>query len=218
MSKNKINKTIEVSALAAILLLICFCQVGLAAGSSVSVSPPTITASHGDVFSIDIIVNPAGSDVYGAQYGLDFDKNILKATSQDQGTFLGHDGSDTIEVTNNIDNDIGKIDYGETRIGDPETVGGTSENGVLASITFEVIGSGTSELKLEAMLADSSAQEISAVVNNGTCNVEGAGAGDVPTSNTPEGQTPEKEGLPGFGAVCSIIGLIVATLLVVKKD
>ena len=216
MSKNKINKTIEVSALAAILLLICFCQVGLAAGSSVSVSPPTITASHGDVFSIDIIVDTAGSEVYGAQYGLDFDKNILKATSQDQGIFLGHDGSDTIEVTNNIDNDIGKIDYGETRIGDPETVGGASENGVLASITFEVIGSGTSELKLEAMLSDSSAQEIDAVVNSGTCSVDGAG--DASTSTTPAGQTPEKEGLPGFGFVCSIIGLIVATLLVVKKD
>lgn len=217
MLKNKINKTIEVSALA-VLLLICFCQIGLAADGSVSVSPSTITASHGDVFSIEIIVDPADNEVYGAQYGLYFDKKMLKATSQNQGTFLGHDGSDTIEVTNNIDNDIGKIHYGETRIGDPETVGGTSENGVLASITFEVIGSGTSELKLEAVLADSSAEQINAVINNGTCNVEGAGAGDAQTSNTPEGQTPEKEGLPGFGAVCSIIGLIVAMLLVVKKD
>lgn len=217
MLKNKINKTIEVSALA-VLLLICFCQIGLAADGSVSVSPSTITASHGDVFSIDIIVDPAGNEVYGAQYELDFDKKMLKATSQDQGTFLGHDGSDTIEVTNNIDNYIGKIDYGETRIGDPETVGGTSENGVLASITFEVIGSGTSELKLEAMLADSSAQQINAVINSGTCSVEGDGAGDAPASNTPESQTMEKEGLPGFGAVCSVIGLVVAALLVVKKD
>lgn len=217
MLKNKINKTIEVSALA-VLLLICFCQVGLAADGSVSVSPSTITASHGDVFSIDIIVDPAGNEVYGAQYGLDFDQNMLKATSQDQGTFLGHDGSDTIEVTNNIDNYIGKIDYGETRIGNPETVGGTSENGVLATITFEVIGSGTSDIKLEATLSDSSAQQISAVINSATCSVEGDGAGDAHTSNTPESQTPEKEGLPGFGAVCSIIGLIVAALLVVKKD
>ena len=216
MSKNKINKTIEVSVLAAILLLICFCQVGLAADGSVSVSPSTITASHGDIFSIDIIVDPAGSDVYGAQYGLDFDKNILKATSQDQGTFLGYDGSDTIEVTNNIDNTIGRIDYGETRIGDPETVVGSSEKGVFASITFEVIGSGTSELKLEATLSDSSARKIDAVVNNGTCSVEGAG--DASTSSTPDGQTQEQEGLPGFGIVCSVIGLIVATLLVVKKD
>ena len=215
MSKNKINKTIEVSALA-VLLLICFCQIGLAAESSVSVSPQTITASHGDVFSIDIIVDPAGSEIYGAQYKLYFDKNMLKATLQNQGTFLSHDGSDTIEVTNNIDNAIGRIDYGETRVGDPETVGGASEKGVLASITFEVIGSGTSELKLEAILADSSAQKIDAVVNSGTCSVEGAG--DASTSTTPAGQTPEKKGLPGFGAVCSFIGLIAATLLVVKKD
>lgn len=215
MLKNKINKTIEVSALA-VLLLICFCQTGLAAESSVSVSPQTISASQGDVFNIDIIVDPAGSDIYGAQYKLYFDKNMLKATSQNQGTFLSHDDTDTIEVTNNIDNAIGRIDYGETRIGDPETVGGASEKGVLASITFEVIGSGTSELKLEAILADSSAQKIDAVVNSGTCSVEGAG--DASTSTTPAGQTPEKKGLPGFGAVCSFIGLIAATLLVVKKD
>ena len=215
MLKNKINKTIEVSALA-VLLLICFCQTGLAAESSVSVSPQTISASQGDVFNIDIIVDPAGSDIYGAQYKLYFDKNMLKATSQNQGTFLSHDDTDTIEVTNNIDNAIGRIDYGETRIGDPETVGGASEKGVLASITFEVIGSGTSELKLEAILADSSAQKIDAVVNSGTCNVEGAG--DASTSTTPAGQTPEKKGLPGFGAVCSFIGLIAAMLLVVKKD
>ena len=54
MSKNTINKTIEVSSLA-VLLLICFCQIGLAAESSVSVSPQTISASQGDVFNIDII-------------------------------------------------------------------------------------------------------------------------------------------------------------------
>lgn len=204
MSKNTINKTIEVSSLA-VLLLICFCQIGLAAESSVSVSPQTISASQGDVFNIDIIVDPAGNEVYGAQYGLDFDKNMLKATSQNQGTFLSHDNTDTIELINNIDNAIGRVDYGETRIGDPEAVGGTSENGVLASITFEVISSGTSEIKLEATLADSSAQQINAVVNSGTCNVGGEGEG-------------EGEGLPGFGVVCSIIGLIAATLLVVKKD
>lgn len=217
MSKNKISKTMGMSTLA-VLLLICFCQTGLAAESTMSVSPQTISASQGDVFSIDIIMDPAGSEIYGAQYELHFDTNMLKATLQNQGTFLGHDDTDTIEVINNIDNAIGRIDYGEFRIGDPDAVGGASEKGVLASITFEVIGSGTSELKLEATLSDSSAQEINAVVNNGMCNVEGESAGNAPTSTTPAGQTPEKEGLPGFGVICSVIGLIAASSMVVKKD
>ena len=217
MLKNKISKTMGLSSLA-VLLLICFCQTCLAAESTMSVSPQTISASQGDVFSIDVIMDPAGSEIYGAQYELHFDKNMLEATSQNQGTFLSHDNTDTIELINNIDNAIGRIDYGETRVGDPEAVGGVSEKGVLASITFEVIGSGTSELKLEATLSDSSAQEINVVVNNGMCNVGGESSGNSPTSTTPAGQTSENNGLPGFGVICSVIGLIAASSLVVKKD
>ncbi len=214
MSKNKINKTTEMSALA-VLLLICFCQTGMAAESSVSVSPQTITASHGDVFSIDIIVDPAGSDIYGAQYKLYFDKNMLKAISQNQGTFLSHGGSDTIEVTNNIDNATGRIDYGETRIGDPETVGGASEKDVLASITFEVIGSGTSELRLEAMLADPKAQPVDAVVKNGTCIAGGGEAGQTPiqTPTAAAASSSQERSIPAPGAVFAGLALLAAWTL-----
>ena len=206
MLENKIKKTIKVSSLA-ILLLIFLCQIGLAVEGSLSISPQTINASPGDVFTIDMVVYPAGASVYGAQYELHFDKNILKATSQNKGTFLSRDDTDTIEVTNNINNTIGRIDYGEIRIGDPEAVGGISEEGVLASITFEAIGTGTSDLVLDARLSDSRAQPIEVEVNDGTCSI--VGAGQIPVS--------EKKGLPGFGVVCSVIGLIAASLLMVKK-
>jgi hypothetical protein len=206
MLENKIKKSIKVSSLA-ILLLICLCQIGLAAESSVSVLPQTIDASQGDVFAIDIVVDPTGASVYGAQYELHFDKNILKATSQNKGTLLSRDDTDTIEVMNNINNTIGRIDYGETRIGDPEAVGGVSEEGVLASITFEAIGTGTSDLQLDATLSDSRAERIEVTVNSGTCTI--VGAGQIPVS--------EKNGLPGFGIVCSVTGLIVVSLLMAKK-
>jgi len=76
------------------------------------------------------------------------------------------------------------------------------------------------------MLADSSAQPIEAVVNSATCSVEGTGepstarerTEEMTTPTAPEGQTSENNGLPGFGVVGSFIGLIAATLLVVKKD
>lgn len=206
MSKNKIKKSIKMSTLA-ILLLICLCQIGLAAEGSLSISPHTINASHGDVFSIDMVVYPAGASVYGAQYELLFDNSILKATSQNKGTFLSLDGTDTIEVTNNINNTIGRIDYGETRIGDPDAIGGISEEGVLATITFEAIGTGTSDIRLDASLSDPRAQLIEVEVNGGTCSI--AGTGQIPVS--------EKQGLPGFRVICSVIGLIVVSLLMVKK-
>ena len=220
MSEYKIRKTIEVCALAA-LLLMGLCQIGLAAESSVIVSPQTISASLGDAFTIDIVVDPAGSEVYGAQYELHFDKNVLKATSQNKGTFLSHGGADTIEVMNNINNTIGRIGYGETRIGDPETVGGASEGGVLASVTFEAIGAGTSDIRLDAKLSDPSAQTIEVVVNGGTCSISGTVvAGETHTSVEPTSEQmpdkPENNWLPGFGAACLIIGLIGASLLMLK--
>ena len=203
----------------AVFMLIS-CQIGLAAASSVSVSPQMTTASSGDIFTIEIIADPAGSEVFGAECTLYFDNTVLKATDQTVGTFLSHDGTDTIEVLNNINNDIGKVEYGETRIGDPEVIGGVTDTGVMSSITFEVIGSGTSDLKLEAMLADSGAQPIDAVVNSGTCSVDGAGEPSTgrETATAPSGQSPENNGLPGFGIVCSVIGLIAAASLVFKKE
>jgi rhodanese-related sulfurtransferase len=166
MSINKITKTAKIHSLA-LLLIIVFCQNMIAAGSSVSVSPPTITAtSIGDTFTIDIIVDSAGNEIYGAQYELYFDNTILDATSQAQGTFISQDGASTNVFNNTINNNLGKIVYAESRMGTPTGVIGS---GVLASITFETIKSGTSALTLSyVMLVDSSGKDVVTTVNSGT--------------------------------------------------
>lgn len=175
---NKIKETIVISGLA-LLLLTVFCQNGMAAGSSVSVSPQTITASAGDTFTIDIVVDSAGSEVYGAQYELYFDNTILSAASQTQGTFLSQDGASTNVIVDTIDNTIGKVEYGETRLG-PD-VGGVTGSGIIASITFETIKSGTSALTLSyVMVMDSNNEEVMTTVNSGTCMVAGTGEDTTP--------------------------------------
>ena len=149
----------------------------MAAESSVSVSPQTITASAGDTFTVDIVVDSAGGDVYGAQYELYFDNTILNATSQVQGTFLGQDGESTNVFVNTIDNTLSKIVYSEARMGSPAGVTGS---GVLASITFKTIKSGTSALTLSyVMVMDSNSEEIVTTVNSGTCMI-----GDVMSEAT----------------------------------
>jgi rhodanese-related sulfurtransferase len=161
-------RRITISSLT-LLLLIVFCQNVMAAESSVSVSPQTITASVGDIFTIDIIVDSAGSAVYGAQYELYFDNTILNATSLTQGTFISQDGEDSRVWVDEIDNTIGKIVYAKSREG---TDVGVTGSGVLASITFDTIKSGTSALTLSyVMLVDSSGKEIMTTVNSGTCMV-----------------------------------------------
>jgi len=178
MLMSKMIKTVKIHGLA-LLLMIVFCQNGIAAGSSVSVSPQTITASVGEIFTIDIIVDSAGSDVYGAQYELYFDNTVLSAATQTQGTFLSQDGASTNVIVDTIDNTIGKVVYGETRLG-PD-VGGVTGSGIIASITFETIKSGTSALTLSyVMVMDSNNEEVMTTVNSGTCMIAGTGEDTTP--------------------------------------
>ena len=166
MSVNKIRRIIKMHNLA-LFLLVVFCQNGMATESSVSISPQTITTSVGNTFTIDIIVDSVGSDVYGAQCELYFDNTILNATSVTQGTFLSQDGESTNVPASKIDNTIGKIVYSEARMGTPA---GVTDSGVLASITFETIKSGTSALTLSyVMVIDSNNEEVMTTVNSGTC-------------------------------------------------
>jgi len=215
------RKRIEQFALA-VLLLTCICQTGVATESTVSISPQTVTVSQGDTFTLDIVVDPAGNEIYRTECTLYFDNAMLKANGQSKGTFLSSG------ILNGINNAVGKIEYGAIK-GDPGVVGGATESGVLTSISFEAIGQGTCDLTLEASLYDSSTHPIGVVVNRGTCTVEeSAGVtttetekpADSAVSSTTTDKHPERPStentIPGFGASCSIAGLGVASLLASK--
>ena len=146
--------------------------VQAASGQSpvMSVSPASMQKLQGDTFTIKIMVDPEGEEVYAVQYDLYFDNILLDATSQTQGTFLNQDGAETIEVINTINNTIGKSEYGETRTGKI----GITNSGVVASISFEVVGaSGTSDLKLgDVILVDPNGKRIESIeIYKGTCTV-----------------------------------------------
>ena len=131
-------------------LLVCSSLVAIAAADpTMSVSEQPAGIAIGETFTAEVTVDPAGAEIYAVQYDLYFDHTILKATEQTQGTFLSHGGAETYPVVNTVNNTIGKIEYAETRLGDPETVGGATATGVLASITFEAIGEGVSTLTLK---------------------------------------------------------------------
>ncbi len=217
------RKRTELFALA-VLLPTCICQTGVATESTVSLSPQTMTVSQGDTFTLDIVVDPAGNEVYRAECILRFDNAMLEANDQSGGTFL------SVETLDGINNAVGKIAYGAMR-GDPEVVGSATESGVLTSINFEALGPGTCGITLEASLYDSSIHPISAVVvNSGTCIVEESTgvtttatekpADSVSSTTTTTDEHPErpstKNTIPSFGAFCSIAGLVVASLLASK--
>lgn len=131
---------------AMITVLLVACMVSLAAAAEMSVSPQPTGIGIGDTFTVDVTVDPMGDEIYGAQYDLLFDSSILSATTPTQGDFLSQNGAETFVVVNKIDNSVGKVIYSETRL---DFENGVSTSGTLSSITFEVIGDGTSDLALD---------------------------------------------------------------------
>ena len=140
---------------------------------TISVEPSYLTVSPGDDFTVNITVDPDGTEIAGGGYILHFDTTVLNALSQSPGPFLGG-----IEMANDIENPNGSLDYGEYR-----TDGGSvTDPGVLTTIKFEAISTGISELHFEqALLSDPDGKRISGVqVNDGTCDI--GSVGQTPTS------------------------------------
>ena len=108
-------------------------------------------------------------DVYSAEVYIHFNPDVLNATSAVEGNFLKQDGASTYPVVE-INNTIGRIEYGSTRFNTQTTVSG---NGTLATITFRPLIAGSSELGLvNLVLVDGSLNTISGIsAANGTVDV-----------------------------------------------
>ena len=185
-----------IKVLTAFIAIVCVLQVvtiSVAAGPAVTVESRDV--SPGDTFTINITIDPQGEAVYGAQYDLYFDPAVLQVVEQIKGDFLSQDGANTIEIVNTFNNTLGKLEYGETRIG---TSSGVSGAGVLARITFEAAGVGSTDLTLSnVLLSNPSAQPIAGVVlSDGVVNV----VSGTPTLTPTPTPTPP----PSGGAIVTI--------------
>jgi len=149
-----------------IYAIIAMIQVASAA-PTISVEPSYTDASYGETFTVNITVDPDGDEIMGAEYKLYFNNILLRALSQDKGSFLSQDSASTRNIVNKIDNPAGRIEYGEMRTC---VTNGVTTSGTLTTIEFEVRSSGSGELRLyDVVLSDPGAQEISGViVNNAT--------------------------------------------------
>jgi len=160
-------------ALALVVFVFAFVQSATAA--QVSVVPAYQEVLAGQNFSIDVYIDPEGSEVFGAQYELHFNNSLLNATAQDKGPFFG---SDSIVLKNEINNTMGWLKYGETRTSTP----GITEPGVLTTITFHAIDDidGLSELNFTVVkLSDPYVNPIPVNISNGSVKVRTGICGDV---------------------------------------
>jgi hypothetical protein len=167
-------KNIGAKLLMALVAMVCVLQVAtVASAAAPSVSADWVDVSMGDIFEIDVTVDPHGNSVYGAQYDLTFNPAILQVVKElEKGDFLSQDGESSVVITNDFNNTIGTIEYGETRMGAEDGVTGA---GVLATITFEAVSAGSTDLEFsDVIVSDTVAKPIEGVVlNNGKVNVTG---------------------------------------------
>ena len=171
--KNRI-RTIRMVTTVSIPLLftIAFITMSAQAAPVISVEPSHQNVLQGDIFTVNITVDPAGDEVGGAQYDLYFSNMLLNATDQVSGDFLSHDGASTMVVTNEINNTIGLVGYCEIRMGEEH---GVLDPGILATITFKAMEPGTSNLTLSnIIISDPLGGKIPDVlINDGTVRING---------------------------------------------
>lgn len=177
-------RLLERICLVVMVITLCISAHPASAAPIISVESAFIEVLQGENFTVNIMIDPEGSEIMSAQYDMHFDNALLCVIDLSKGTFLSHDGASTINIANKFNNIAGKVEYGEMRTGIDY---GVNTSGILAMITFNAVGSGVCNLTMDNVilveLVDSNAQEIPGVViNDGTCKILAAEHTPTPTS------------------------------------
>ncbi len=115
----------------------------------ISVDPPIITAEVGEDFTVDIVVVDTTEEesLYGWEFHMSFDPNILECTEVLEGPFLSDIASTSWNMmAPEINNTAGIISAADTFL-PPYPAEGATGNGVLCTITFQVKTEGKTDLQ-----------------------------------------------------------------------
>lgn len=148
-------------AASAVLLALPAAADTAALGTSASPDPALVGGSVNVAVSVTDIAS-----LYAWQFSLLFDPAVLQASSVAAGSFLSAAGP-TLFVPGTIDNAAGRIGFMLETIQGPAA--GVSGSGTLASITFDVVGLGSSPLGFgNVVFLDGMLNDIPLQVNAGS--------------------------------------------------
>ncbi|MCG2782620.1 MAG: carboxypeptidase regulatory-like domain-containing protein [Candidatus Altiarchaeales archaeon] len=153
----------------------------LEGGTIVRVRPASVSVEADESFSINI-TSTETDNVLGIEFVLLFNKSVLQATSVKEGTFLKSDGKNTTGDAPAYSNTAGTVTFSRSRsAGD----GGLTASGVIATINFNSIASGSVTLRLQNVtMRDVNGTSISLSTSNGAVTVGTAVPGDVDGNGT----------------------------------
>ncbi|NIO21856.1 MAG: hypothetical protein GTN76_14280 [Candidatus Aenigmarchaeota archaeon] len=134
----------------------------------VSVSPSTQNVNVGNTVKVEIKISNA-NDLYGFQFDIEYNPDLLKYESIEEGGFLSRNGADTTYPMNGTASSGAVEDIVGTRLGG---VGGVNGEGTLEILTFTALSAGDSEIKISNIkFLNSKIQEIQTNVENGQVTV-----------------------------------------------
>lgn len=153
-----------------IVTVILLISQGAASSPGVSVVSSNANVAKGSIFMVNISVDPAGFETYGAQFDLDYLSSRINATKIENGPFLIQDGAASLIAIQECNNNMSQCSYGESRA---SVANGVTTPGILVTITFRADVAGVVPLNLSnVILADPSASMIENVmISNGTVTV-----------------------------------------------
>lgn len=156
-------------------LFLILSMLGTASGGSsaaLNIVPKYIEADANETFIISIDINPYDNSIHGAKFELLYNRSLLEVISIKKGQFLSQDGMQTNPVSG-IDNNIGKIQYAETRAGNT----GVKNPGSIAVIAFRVKesakGGNQSFILKNVVVTDDSQKELPVELSGGDFRVVG---------------------------------------------
>lgn len=135
------------------MVCVMMTSMGRASTTTIAVDPSQVVdLDPGQTFSVDITVTDV-TDLYGWSINLTFKPSVLNVENVTEGPFLKQFGN-TYLLPGQINNDAGFLTPGGLLF-DPTQVPafpleGATGDGILATITFTVKGSGTTDLHFEA--------------------------------------------------------------------
>jgi hypothetical protein len=169
--------------------------------------PDEIQVEDGDEFEMAVIVSDA-IDLYGIQFDLFFNPAILQVVDLDPSRSgiqmaLGDFPFPDFVALHEADNVEGRISYACTQMRPREPVSGS---GIALIISFQAIGTGTTSLTLQDVLAATEDHTLDATATSGQVIVVQQAAVATPTS-PPEGapaQVPTRTPLPTHTSPASV--------------
>lgn len=200
-------------AIMVLMLSITMATVGTvsAAAPVVRVEPRDNNAEVGETFSVNITVSGITADesLYGWECRITFNSAIVNALEAVEGPFLGSTGYDTTWLSPSIDNTLGTIDMGSLLTPSAEWGGfppnGANGSGTLATITFKVVGQGSTDLYFK----EETDTELHSVI------ISGGSQNESPIVHTAEKGSFSNAGITVQGLLPMIIAGVVVVVVVV---